>query len=166
METFVTSPKSISDLMARPKTLSKLSSYQYKTAEFREIQKLLSTLLDDNIAQNIFVSNFKDAILYLETPNPGIATAFKMVQSQMLSLMRKHISAATITVKIKVSPKSTQTMTRIANSHEQSPETKPSLSQSRTLPKDVADSISAIADNCDDKLKHSLQRLAQLRQKK
>ena len=150
--------------MSRNKHQSTLTNYQQKTGEFREIQKLLYQILDDNIAQKIIVSNFKNSILYLETTNAGIATAFKMVQSQMLSLMRQQVSAATVSVQIKVSPKSTlvysDSSTAVSTNNSQSDSTVSTAPNTSNLPADVATSIEAIAENSDEKLKAALLKLA------
>jgi hypothetical protein len=172
----VASPKSFSDLMSRNKHQSTLTNYQQKTGEFREIQKLLFQILDDNIAQNIIVSNYKNAILYLETPNAGIATAFKMVQSQMLTLMRQQVSAATASIQIKVSPKSTLVnapsgSAKSSNSYalndanQSTSGVNPVAASHATLPTDVANSIESIAENSNGQLKAALLKLAQHRKK-
>lgn len=145
-------PKSITDLFADHPASNQISQYQQKTRDFSQIHKILSQILGDNIAQNIIISNYKNAILYLETHSAAVATGFKMYQSQVLSAMRQQISAATITVEIKVSPKSTQIKT-----HQNKPET---LAKQRTIPKEAASLLTSIANNSDGKLKEKLLQLA------
>ncbi len=155
------SPKSLTDLLSHGKTSKNLANYQQQTSNFRAIQNLLVTVLGDNIAQNIIVSNFKNSILYLETPSAAIATVFKMHQSNVLSHVRREISAGTVTVQMKVSPKSTLVNSSKLN-HIVSSEPK-SLRSSKSLPTGVIDSINTIAESSDEKLKQSLLRLAQHR---
>lgn len=157
------SPKSLTDLFEKNRHQSHLVQYQQKTKDFRAIKSLLSEHLDDNIAQNIIVCNFKNSILYLETTSAAIATAFKMYQSRILSQVRREINPATVTIEMKVSPKSTLVVAPKSNNkkdlfpnetHEYSSRS------SKSIPTDVADSITSIAENSDDKLKQALLRLA------
>lgn len=152
------SPKSLNDLMSRDKASANLVNYQQKTSNFRAIQKLLVSILGDNIAQNIIVSNFKNSILYLETPSATIATAFKMHQSNILSHVRRKINPATVTVEMKVSPRSTilNPLKKSNNSEIVAP---PTRQKSTLIPDEVANSIQSIAQSSDDKLKQSLERL-------
>jgi len=150
------SPKSLNDLISQGKVADNLSVYQQKTSKFRQVHQLLSNLLGDNIAQNILVSNFKNSILYLETTSGAIATGFKMHQSRVLSEVRKEINPATVTIEMKVSPRSTQGQQRLAPE----PQPKPQQEAQRHLPKDVADMLTNIAENSDDKLKETLLKLA------
>ena len=149
------SPKSLNDLLDRDQNT--FAHFQQKTRQFRQIHELLSNLVGDNIAQNILVSNFNNCILTLETPNPAVAHAFKMQQSQMLSAMRQQINPATVTIEIKVSPKSTNT-SQLTRSKSTAPaEVKKA---SKVLPEETAQIISSIAEGASDKLKASLLRLA------
>jgi len=150
------SPKSLSDLMNESSTAKNLSVYQQKTSKFRQIHQLLSNILGDNIAQNIVVSNFKNCILYLETPSATVATGFKMYQSQVLSQVRKEINPATVTIEMKVSPRSTQGQKRLAPE----PQPKPQATSQKHLPNEVSDMLKGIAENSDGKLKETLLRLA------
>lgn len=158
------SPKSLTDLFEKNRHQSHLVQYQQKTKDFRAIKSLLSEHLDDNIAQNIIVCNFKNSILYLETTSAAIATAFKMYQSRILSQVRREINPATVTIEMKVSPKSTLVVTPKANDNKTNTTDNEGLNQplrsSKSIPSDVADSITSIAENSDDKLKQALLRLA------
>lgn len=146
-------PKSLTSLFERQNVSSNLSAYQKKTAEFRKIHQLLTELLGDTIAQNLIVRNFNDCILTLETNSAAIATRFKMSHSQILSEIRKQINPATVTIDVKVSPKSSL----ITN-----PESllQPKVVTAKNIPDGFSDSLNSIAERCDDKLKQSLQRLA------
>ena len=150
------SPKSLTDLISQGKVANNLSVYQQKTSKFRQIHQLLSNILGDNIAQNILVSNFKNSILYLETPSAAIATGFKMYQSQVLSQVRKEINPATVTIEMRVSPRSTQGQKRLTPE----PPAKPQAQAVRHLPESVANMLSDIAEHSDDKLKATLLKLA------
>lgn len=172
------SPKSLNELFDNNRHQSNLVQYQQKTKDFRVIKSLLSDHLDDNIAQNIIVSNFKNSILYLETSSPAIATAFKMVQSRILSQVRREINPGTVTIEMKVSPKST--LVGASKGHNQAAAIPGSKSaenksvndgsltpfSSKSLPDSVVSSIESIADNSDGKLKQALLRLAKHRSPK
>lgn len=148
-------PKSLNDLLDRDNPT--FANYQQKTQQFRQIHELLSNLVGDNIAQNILVSNFNNCILSIETPNPGVYTMLKMQQSQILSAMRRQVNPATVSVEIKVSPKSTQT-SRLTKTTKEVTTDKPS--KPKELPPSAADIIESIAEGANDKLKASLKRLA------
>lgn len=157
------SPKSLTDLFEKNRHQSHLVQYQQKTKDFRAIKSLLSEHLDDNIAQNIIVCNFKNSILYLETTSAAIATAFKMYQSRILSQVRREINPATVTIEMKVSPKSTLVVAPKSNNKKEffpNETHEHSSRSSKSIPTDVADSITSIAENSDDKLKQALLRLA------
>lgn len=163
------SPKPLNELFENNRHQSNLVQYQQKTKDFRAIKSLLFEHLDDNIAENIIVSNFKNSILYLETTSAAIATAFKMYQSRILSQVRQQINPATVTIEMKVSPKSTL----VNHSNHKRPNSSTSNSNlgqnevkhnARVLPSDVALSIEALANTLDkesdSKLKQSLLKLA------
>lgn len=148
-------PKSLNDLLDRDNPT--FANYQQKTHQFRQIHELLSNLVGDNIAQNILVSNFNNCILSIETPNPGVYTMLKMQQSQILSAMRRQVNPATVSVEIKVSPKSTQT-SRLTKTNVEPTSTEPK--KVKSMPSSAADIIESIAEGADGKLSESLKRLA------
>lgn len=166
------SPKPLNELFENNRHQSNLVQYQQKTKDFRAIKALLSEHLDDNIAENILVCNFKNSILYLETTSAAIATAFKMYQSRILSQVRQQINPATVTIEMKVSPKSTlvnhanrsNASNRVDSSNDATGTDKVNA---KVLPSDVAHSIEALANNLtdgtDDKLKQALLKLAKHR---
>ena len=150
------SPKSLTDLISQGKVANNLSVYQQKTSKFRQIHRVLSTILGDTIAQNILVSNFNNSILYLETPSATVAMGFKMHQSRVLSQIRKEIDPSTVTIEMKVSPHSTKGQQRL----DPTPQAKPQAEALKHLPDNVADMLTDIANNSDGKLKETLLKLA------
>ena len=158
------SPKSLSDLMSHDKASSNLVNYQQQTSNFRAIQTLLVSILGDNIAQNIIVSNFKNSILYLETPSATIATAFKMHQSNILSHVRREINPGTVTVEMKVSPRSTL-LNNLKSTAKSKSAVETKVTKSSFIPDDAANSILTISKSSDEKLRQSLERLMSHRKK-
>lgn len=164
------SPKSLNDLFVSKTNNNKLSAnlsdnlslYQQKTSQFRQIHKLLTGLLGDNIAQNIIVSNFNDCILQIETASPAIATHLKMRQSEALSLIRKEFNPATVTINVKVSPKSFSV--KYANTASQSSAKKPEPAKVvKHIPDDAANLFEQLAASSDGPLKDTFARLAKHR---
>lgn len=156
------SPKSLNDLFVTGSNNNNLSAYQQKTREFRQIHKLLSKLLGDNIAQNIIVSNFNDCILQIETTSPSIATHLKMRQSETLSMIRKEFNPATVTINVKVSPRSMSV--KYANNTM----TKPSIAEPTapiptTIPEDAAKMFEDLSSKASGPLKETFARIARHR---
>jgi hypothetical protein len=156
------SPKSFNDLFATNVNNNNLSVFQQKTHEFRTIHRLLSELLGDNIAQNIIVSNFNDCILQLETTSSAIATHLKMRQSETLSMIRKQYNPATVTINVKVSPKSMSVKyANVPNSPSTVKEPEPVTPT--TIPDSVASMFEQLATQANGPLKETFARLAKHR---
>jgi hypothetical protein len=156
----VKTPKSLNELISSDKETNNLSLYRQKTSKFRLIHKLLSEILGANIAQNIIVSNYKNSIVYLETTSAGIATGFKMQQSNVLSAFRKQLDPALVTVEMKVSPHSAALQSKRAKA-EAPVEIKPST---KTIPPEVAKMFASIAESSKGPLKEKFLKLSRLKQ--
>ena len=150
------SPKPFSELFSETNASAKLAEFQQQTVKFRQIHQVLSNTIADNIAQNIIVSNYKNSILYLETPSASVATYFKTKHSLVLRQIRLELLPATITIKIKVSPKSTS-VTKLAKPVEE--DIAPSHER-RDIPQPVAHTLTEIASNAPEDLKIKLLKLA------
>lgn len=153
------SPKSLNDLFVSNTKNNNLSVYQQKTREFRQIHQLLSELLGDNIAQNIVVSNFNDCILQIETTSAAVATHLKMRQSETLSMIRQRFNPATVTINVKVSPKSmsvkyAKSLTSQSNLNEPTP------AKITHIPDNAANMFDDLAKNATGSLKETFARLA------
>lgn len=153
-------PKSLNELISSDKETNNLSLYRQKTSKFRLIHKLLSEVLGANIAQNIIVSNYKNSIVYLETTSAGIATGFKMQQSQVLSLFRKQLDPALVTIEMKVSPHSAALQSKRAKA--EAPAEPPK--STKTIPPDVAKMFISIAESSKGPLKEKFLKLSRLKQ--
>lgn len=151
-------PKSLSELISSDKETNNLSLYRQKTSKFRLIHQLLSEILGANIAQNIVVSNYKNSIVYLETTSAGIATGFKMQQSQVLSSLRQQLDPALVTVEMKVSPHSAALKSKRARAEAPVQVQK----SSKTIPDDVAKMFETIAESSKGPLKEKFLRLSKL----
>lgn len=151
-------PKSLSELISSDKETNNLSLYRQKTSKFRLIHQLLSEILGANIAQNIVVSNYKNSIVYLETTSAGIATGFKMQQSQVLSSLRQQLDPALVTVEMKVSPHSAALKSKRARAEAPAEVQK----SSKTIPDDVAKMFETIAESSKGPLKEKFLRLSKL----
>ncbi len=155
-------PKSLNELISSEKETNNLSLYRQKTSKFRLIHKLLSEILGANIAQNIVVSNYKNSIVYLETTSAGIATGFKMHQSQVLSTFRKQLDPALVTVEMKVSPHSAALQSKRAKA--EAPEI--IKKSTKTIPAEVAKMFETIAKSSKGPLKEQFLKLSRLKQSK
>jgi hypothetical protein len=158
----VKTPKSLNELISSEKETNNLSLYRQKTSKFRLIHKLLSEILGANIAQNIVVSNYKNSIVYLETTSAGIATGFKMHQSQVLSTFRKQLDPALVTVEMKVSPHSAALQSKRAKA--EAPEI--IKKSTKTIPAEVAKMFETIAKSSKGPLKEQFLKLSRLKQSK
>lgn len=150
-------PKPLNELIDRNKSTNSLSLYRQKSEVFIKIQRILSDILGDNIAQNVTVSNYKNSIVYFESHSSAIATGFKMQQSQILSALRSQLDPALVTVQMKVSPNVTQAGTKVK-------QVEKALNKERGkkhIPSEAIDILQSIADNADDKLKQKINRLMQ-----
>jgi hypothetical protein len=154
----VKTPKSLNELISSDKETNNLSLYRQKTSKFRLIHQLLSEILGANIAQNIVVSNYKNSIVYLETTSAGIATGFKMYQSQVLSSFRKQLDPALVTVEMKVSPHSAALQSKRTKAEA------PTIikKSTRTIPDDVAKMFESIAQSSKGPLKEQFMKLSRL----
>lgn len=151
-------PKSLNELISSDKETNNLSLYRQKTSKFRLIHQLLSEILGANIAQNIIVSNYKNSIVYLETTSAGIATGFKMYQSQVLSSFRKQLDPALVTVEMKVSPHSAALQSKRASAEGPTIINK----SSKAIPDEVAKMFESIAQSSKGPLKEQFMKLSRL----
>ncbi|NVK23897.1 MAG: DUF721 domain-containing protein [Gammaproteobacteria bacterium] len=150
-------PKPLSELLDRNQSTNSLYRYRQKSDVFVKIKRILSDILGDNIAQNVTVSNYKNSIVYFESHSAVVATGFKMQQSQILSALRSKLDPALVTVEMKVSPKTTQTATRVKQVEKEQNKSKPK----KHIPEQALSILQSIADNADDTLKQKISRLMQ-----
>ena len=152
----VKAPKTLNELISDNHSINSLSLYRQKSEVFIKIQHILVDIFGDNIAQNIVVSNYKNSIVYLETYSAAVSTGFKMQQSQVLSTLRKQLSAAIVTVEMKVTPNSTRTGSKVKEVLKEQQKIRPK----KHIPEHAAALFNEIAQRAEGKLKDKLLKLS------
>ena len=151
-------PKTLKELLEQNKTSDSLSMYRQKSEFIIQVQRILSDILGDNIAQNVTVSNYKNSSLCFQSHSSAVVTSLKMQKSLLLSRLRSQLDASLSSIDIKVSPKGTHTASKI----KQVERSQDNISKTKkNIPNEAADILQDIADSVEGKLKDNILRLIQ-----
>ncbi len=153
-------PQSLNNLLGKSQGQIK------KVVDFNQHSHQLKTLLEGatsvTIAQNCFISNYRQGTLFIETSSSTIAMRLNFLQQSLIETFRQHAFPDLAGIKITITPvkHSPTNNMKISQTQVKQGSTRPSVSE------ETAESLKLTAELASGKLKESLNRLANRIQKK
>ncbi|PAJ74118.1 RNA-binding protein [Pseudoalteromonas sp. NBT06-2] len=146
-------PKTLDDLMAGMS--NKITSYAGKNQKLSHFQVLLEESISVPMAKKCRVSNYRDAIMVIETDSAAVAMRLNYMKMSILSDLRKNGLPELSQIKVQTNPQAF-TNRAIASKQKENNAHKKDL----VLSEDTANSLLDIAKNAPPSLREKLEKLA------
>ena len=146
-------PKTIDDLMAGMS--NKFTSYLDKSQKLSHFQDLLEQSLSAPMAKKCRVSNYRDAILVIETDSAAVAMRLNYMKMSIMSDLRKNGLPELSQIKVQTNPQAFANRSTPLSQKENN-----SQKKNLVLSENTANSLLEVAKSAPPSLKEKLERLA------
>lgn len=146
-------PKTLDDLMAGMS--NKLSSYAGKSQKLAHFQALFEQSISVPMAKKCRVSNYRDAIMVIETDSAAVAMRLNYMKMSILSDLRKNGLPELSQIKVQTNPQAFTNRTTPSSQKENN-----SQKKDLVLSEDTANSLLEVAKSAPPSLREKLEKLA------